>query len=59
MDDFLIEQIYILSIMLGGGIGYGIYKDTNKNRYTGLIIGGLIGLGIGLIAANIFESFII
>tara|TARA_B100001029_G_scaffold159913_1_gene147550 strand:+ start:708 stop:848 length:141 start_codon:yes stop_codon:yes gene_type:complete len=42
-----------------GGVGYGIYKDSNKNPYTGLTIGVLIGLGLGFIAASIFENFII
>ena len=58
MDDYLIEQIYMLSIILGGGIGYGIYNDINKNRYVGLIIGALIGLGFGFIAVNIFDRFV-
>ncbi|MFL2872752.1 MAG: hypothetical protein ACJZ8M_05400 [Pseudohongiellaceae bacterium] len=59
MDDYLIVQIYILSMFVCGGAGYGIYKDSNKNPYTGLIIGVLIGLSLGFIAANIFERFII
>jgi F0F1-type ATP synthase assembly protein I len=42
-----------------GGAGYGIYNDSSKNPYTGLIIGVLIGLGLGFITANIFERFII
>jgi|TARA_Y100001935_G_scaffold233423_1_gene215846 hypothetical protein len=59
MDDYLIVQIYIFSMFVCGGTGYGIYNDNNKNPYTGLIIGVLIGLGLGFIAANIFERFII
>ena len=59
MDDYLIVQIYIFFMFVCGGAGYGIYKDSNKNPYAGLIIGVLIGLALGFIAANIFERFII
>ena len=58
MDDYIIEEIYLFSVLFCAYLGYTFYEDAKgkvSGRYVAGFLGGAVGLGVGYVLASIFR----
>ena len=58
MEEYIIEEIYILSVGVCAYVAYKLHEDAKgkvSGRYISGLLGGAVGLGVGYVLASIFR----